>query len=253
MKVSEDVFWHEVLDTTFLNFMINQKQNWDVCNHDVTPWTCGAYPADETPNENLTVVPSQISWISNTDPSSQPGKHWVSILRDVESIIVKENEIENCHKTTYYIIDSWGSKYSDKTCKTIIENLEDSYNVANHEHIAYMQNLNLRCKCKLEINLPIERRIQHATYENCGWYALRFCDMTKDELMKWSNSTLNTYGQIKTNYEQMVKYFTDVFFPTIVMSEHKEYSAFRCSVLSEKPSKCNQVCCCPKVSIPEYF
>ena len=255
MKISEEVFRHEVLNTSFLTVMISKKQEWDVCNNDLVPWTCGVHPANESPDENLNITPSQISWISNTDPSFKPGTHWVCILQDVECVSkLEQDEMENCHRVVYYIIDSWGLKYTDKTCKHIIENLEDSFNIANFNHVTHMAARSLCCKCEFEINFPVDKRIQHLTFENCGWYALQFCDMEKDDLIKWANSNLNEYGQIKANYENMVKYFTQTFFPTVVKLPCENYTQFKLYVSDKLPScSCNQGCCCQKYALPEYY
>ena len=254
MKINEEVFRHEVLDTSFLNFMITLKQNWDICNDDRVPWTCGAYAADESPNENFNLIPSQISWISNTNRLHEPGTHCVCILSHVECIFKSEDEMENCHKVVYYVIDSWGSKYTDKTCKHIIENLEDSFNMANFNHCTHMSACGLRCKCEFEINFPVEKRIQHSTFENYGWYALQFSDMEKDDSMKWAQSELNDYGQIKPNYVNMVNYFTNNFFPTVVKPICEDYTQFKCYIADKlPPCPNNQGCCCQKFALPKYY
>ena len=51
MKFNDEVFRHEILDTTFLSHMIKMKQNFDLCKGDVLPWTAGVFPADKVPDE----------------------------------------------------------------------------------------------------------------------------------------------------------------------------------------------------------
>ena len=81
MKINEDVFRHEILDTTTLDYFTSLKRNLNFCEGVVNPHICGVFPADEVPSENFTIqTEKDISWISNTDPSHSRGEHWVSIL-----------------------------------------------------------------------------------------------------------------------------------------------------------------------------
>lgn len=52
MIIDEQVFRHEVLDTTTLDHFMSLKQTSDVCHGELIPFTCGVFPADETPIEN---------------------------------------------------------------------------------------------------------------------------------------------------------------------------------------------------------
>lgn len=169
----------------------------------------------------------------------------MSILRDVEIIKSTDSgdETEICHRVVYYVVDSWGTKHTDKTCKHIIKNLEDSFNMANFNHATHMSTFGKCCVCEFEINFPVHKRIQHATFENCGWYALLFSDMSKNTLMKWANLELNDYGQIKPNYRTMTEYFRYHFFPMIVQSCHIDYVDYKMKTLDTLPKcKCNQNC-----------
>ena len=235
MKINEEVFRHEVLDTKTLDNFLTLKQNWDFCNDKFIPLTCGVFPADETPSENFDFVNNQqISWISNTDPSHKPGMHWVSILRDAENLrsTASGDEMEICRKVIYYVVDSWGSKHTDKTCKHIIETLEGNFTMANFNHSTHMLTANLHCICQFEINFPVLKRIQHVTFENCRWYALQFCNMSKEELIKWANSDLNDYGQIKPNYTNMTEYFKKSFFPIIVQPTCVDYIDYKIKTIN---------------------
>ena len=100
-----------------------------------------------------------------------------------------------------------------------------------------------RCRCKFEINFPVLKRIQHETFENCGWYALRFCTMNIQQLIHWANSDLNDYGQIKPNYTEIVKYFKEDFFPKIITTPCMDYTDYKIRVLKQLcPCKINQCC-----------
>ena len=258
MKVNEEVFRHEVLDTTTLNHFLSLKRDWDLCNANFNPLICGVFPANETPTENLDLIHNrQISWILNTDPSHKPGTHWVSILRNGKIVKTTENndEAENCSKTVYYVVDSWGSKHTDKTCEHIIDTLENNFAIANFNHSSHMIANRLRCRCEFEINFPVTKRIQHATFENCGWYALQFSCMDEAELIKWTNSDLNDYGQIKPNYIGMVKFFTQTFFPLVLQrTPCVDYTDYKIKTINELPKcKINQQCCNHKFACSSYF
>ena len=228
------------------------KNNWDFCQGVNNPSICSVFPADETPNENFDLVCGQeISWVSNIDPSHKPGRHWVSILRTVENVssTSSDDEREICKKITYYVADSWGYKEVSKTCEHIIGTLENNFTMANFNHSTHMLTSRLRCKCQFEINFPVLKRIQHETFENCGWYAIRFCVMNKEQLMSWANSDFNDYGQIKSNFINLVNYFTQIFFPKILNPPCVDYTDYKIKILNVLPRcKCNQVCCKRKLA-----
>ena len=249
MKINEDVFRHEILDTTILDYFTTLKSNLNFCEGVVNPYICGVFPADEVPSENFDIKPDkEISWISNTDPSHKRGRHWVSILRNVTRLpgmspFFFENETEVCHAVTYYVADSWGFQSVSDVCKDIISGLESNYAIANFNHSSRLLMMKRRCKCKFEINFPVLKRIQHEMFENCGWYALRFCSMNKEQLMRWANSDLNDYGQIKSNYLKLTKYFKPDFFPKII-TPCVDYTDYKIKVLEQlHPCKMNQTYC----------
>ena len=199
MKINDDVFRHEVLDTTVLDYFTTLKNKINFCEGIVDPQICGVFPADEIPCENFDIKPGrEISWISNTDSSHKHGQHWVSILWIVTrspatSLTFDNNEIEICHDVTYYVADSWGFESVSEICKDIISSLERNYAIANFNHSTRLLMIKQRCTCKFEINFPVLKRIQHETFENCGWYALQFCGINKEQLMQWANSDFNDY------------------------------------------------------------
>lgn len=244
MKISEDVFRHEVLDTTVIDYFLNLKSTFDFCRGVQDPLICGVFPADETPSQNFNLLESQdISWVSNIDPSTKPGRHWVSILRNLEKINSASCNMAICRKATYYVVDSWGYKDASKSCEYIINTLNDNFMMANFNHANHMALCGRRCKCQFEISLPVRKRIQHETFENCGWYAIRFCDMNKEQLIEWMNSDYNDYAQIKNNYKNIVKYFTEIFFPNVIHSSCVDYVDFKMKKLFNIPRcKNNQIC-----------
>ena len=172
MKIKEDVFRHEALDTKVIDYFLTMKNHWDFCRRVNDPLICGVCPADETPNENFDLVCGQdISWVSNIDPSDKPGRHWVSILRNLEAVssTSSDDDREICKKATYYVADSWGFKDAGKSCERIIDTLQNNFMMANFNHSTHMSSCRLRCKCQFEITFPVLKRIQHETFENCGW------------------------------------------------------------------------------------
>ena len=246
----EDVFRHEVLDTTVLDYFITLKNNLNECEGVVNPCICSVFPADETPCENFDIKPDkEISWISNTDPSHRHGQHWVSLLRNVECVNLTlsygdGDETEICHNVTYYVADSWGFDNVIETCKVIISTLESNYAIANFNHSSRLLMINRRCRCKFEINFTVLKIIQHEMFENCSWYALRFCTMDKELLMHWANSDLNDHGQMKSNYIELTTYFKENFFPKIITSPCLDYTNYKIKILKQlRPCKLNQACC----------
>ena len=59
-------------------------------------------------------------WIWNTDPSTEPGKHWVLCVLYKTSL---EQELENCicKRYDYKILDSWGPSFVGSTA--ILDNI----------------------------------------------------------------------------------------------------------------------------------
>ena len=150
---------------------------------------------------------------------------------------------EICH-VAYYVADSWGFDNVSETCKDIISTLESNFAVANFNHSSRLLMINRRCRCKFEINFPVLKRIQHETFENCSWYTLRFCTTNKEQLMRWANSDLNDYGQIKSNYVELATYFKESFFPKIITSPCLDYTDYKIRTLKQlPPCKINQTCC----------
>lgn len=215
MYVDEEVFRHEALDTETLDYLVDQKNRIYSCNsnEDITyPWTSGVYPADEVPSAFFAHDTYHMNWISNTDPAEKAGQHWVCIFHDKEIIAESHDIILECEKNTFSIIDLWGGNENNTTCENITT-ITDATNVSLKEHLEHMKNCKLNCECVFEIHFPVKKRIQYSSYENCGWFALYFSTKTLSELKNWWKSSHNNYGQITHNYNSMVSYFKQFFFP----------------------------------------
>lgn len=236
--------------TQFLDYMIIKKNKIHESSTATIPWSLGVYSADIVPDAIFQHENFHYNWISNIDDSSKPRRHWLYILLDKDIKRKCNNNLAECTSVTYYNVDSWGSKFYEKTCKT----MTDRYDEQQSEHNKYMQEHNLKCICDFEINFPVVRRIQHSTYQNCGWFALYFTSMSHDELTHWSQMDSNTYGKIKQNYDNTTNYFRYEFFPFIDI-KCKDYLMLKTHVnITHKcNSPCNQSSCCQKLVLPEYY
>ena len=234
--IPENVFRYEALDTQTLDYLIDEKnKKTDVYSYDVLA-------ANHIPAAFQESDEDAYNWISNTDESNKPGTHWVCVW-------VEQDWVDDCVKRKVNIIDSWGVN-SEKTCENIVNNITDSY----HEYLSYHSKfvVGKSCKCSMLIDFPVKYRIQYSSYENCGWFALHFSCMNKQDLHAWINSPLNGYGQITNNYRNMVGFFRDSFFKNKLENVH--FNTYKCHIrtLQEKKKiKCNQCCttfncCCMK-------
>ena len=237
----EAVFRHEALDTTTLDYLLDKKNA--MCRSDV--WSYGVYPADELPDVFFSHENYYFNWISNIDEASMPGRHWVNVTVNKRIMNHVRDVSKECEKISVHIMDSWGTD-SEKNCKAITDNVIDAYNVCLSTHKTEMDGIGLKCMCELNINFPITHRIQYSSYENCGWFALYFSCLNNTELTSWIDCALNGYGQITNNYQNMVSFFRNDFFPNICdqCSNHtfKEYKRYvRCKQLKKKIT---DQCCC---------
>ena len=232
MNIPESVFRHEALDTEFLDFLIDKK------NKESSIFTYEVSAADEIPEVFYnTNNEDEYNWISNTDESDKSGRHWVCVNVEHQ----RQDHNHDCVKRKVKIFDSWGVN-SEKTCKSIVDNLTDAYHQYLSKHVKDISPD--ICKCSMTIDFPVKFRIQYASYENCGWFALHFACMNKHNLDVWTNSPLNSYGQITNNYRNMTCFFKSVFFKEIGMNIH--FESYKCHVRimqKKKNIKCNQCCC----------
>ena len=228
MIIPESVFRHEALDTSTLDYLIDKKNaRSSIFSYEVSA-------ADQIPQAFHESDEETYNWISNTDKSDKPGKHWVCVL-------VEQDWNFHCVKRKINIIDSWGEN-SDKTCKNIVDNITDAYHQYLSNHASHVSQFD--CKCSMIIDFPVKYRIQYSSYENCGWFALHFSCMNKTDLDRWINSCLNGYGQITNNYKHMVGFFRNEFFKDEVSDIH--FNTYKCHVKKmqeKKRIKCNQCCC----------
>ena len=238
--LSEKVFRHEALDTTTLDYLLDKKNA--MCRMNV--WSYGVYPADELPDVFFSHDNYYFNWISNTDIGSMPGTHWVSVTVKKKIIAEMRESSQECEEITVCIMDSWG-KNSETNCKAITDNLIDAYNVCLSTHKKEMDEKKLKCKCELKINFPVTYRIQYSSYENCGWFALYFSCLNDVELKSWIDSVMNGYGQITNNYENIISFFKNDFFPNISepcdcnFDQYKKYIRNR-----QHKKKIQDQCCC---------
>ena len=73
MIIPESVFRHEALDTSTLDYLIDKKNaRSSIFSYEVSA-------ADQIPQAFHESVEEAYNWISNTDESDKPGKHWVCV------------------------------------------------------------------------------------------------------------------------------------------------------------------------------
>lgn len=98
----------------------------------------GVFPKDILPQRNTSKSSGRSGYILNTDISNQPGKHWVALFVD---------------KNTIYYFDSYGGDpFKDVYLSRFIEL------VGNRRKKVYKNN----------------RRVQQLTSPVCGYYAIAF-------------------------------------------------------------------------------
>ena len=230
LVIPESVFRHEALDTEFLDYLIDKK------NKDHTVFSYEVSAANQIPEAFYENDDAFYNWISNTDESDQPGTHWVCVT------VEQQQEHFNCIKRRVKILDSWGTD-SEKTCKNIMNNLTDAYHqyLSKHVHDVKQEH---ECKCSMTIEFPVKYRIQYASFENCGWFALHFACMSKHNLDIWLDSPLNGYGQITNNYRNMTCFFKTFFFKDIGMDVHFESYKCHVKIMQRKKSIQQNQCCC---------
>ena len=236
MIIPESVFRHEALDTEFLDYLIDKK------NKENSIFSYEVSAANQIPEAFYENVDDMYNWISNTDESDKPGKHWVCVT-------VEQRHHSNCVERRVKILDSWGSN-SEKTCENITNNLTDAYHRYLSNHVKDIKPI--ECKCSMVIEFPVKFRIQYASFENCGWFALHFACMNKHDLDIWINSHLNGYGQITNNYKNMTCFFKTFFFKEIGMDIHFESYKYHVKIMQKKKNIEHNQCCCNFNSILHY-
>ena len=240
MELPDHIFRHEALDTITLDYLVDKKNS--ISTNET--FTYGVHASDSLPDEFFAIDDCEFNWISNTDRSSEPGKHWVCVCVKKEMIYRKENHLE-CVKNKIIIMDSWDVT-SAKTCEKITDNIIDAYHANLYNHMEKFDSTQIKCRCSMTIEFPVKYRIQYSSYENCGWFALYFASMNFEEINYWLNSHLNTYGKITNNYENIVNYFKIIFFPKIKDNPCPDFMSYRfhiCKLQEKKGILCNQCCC----------
>ena len=229
MIIPESVFRHEALDTEFLDYLIDKKnEESSIFSYEVSAANQIPQIFYESNSEDM------FNWISNTDESDKPGKHWVCVM-------VEQQHEFHCIKKRIKIMDSWGSD-SAKTCENITNNLTDAYHQYLAKHLQHVQPH--ECRCSMVIEFPIKFRIQYSSFENCGWFALHFACMDKYGLDLWINSPLNGYGQITNNYRNMTCFFKTVFFKQLDRDVHFESYKCHVKIMQKKKNIEQNQCCC---------
>ena len=241
MELPDHIFRHEALDTVTLNYLIDKK-NFMFQNG---IFTYGVHAADEIPSQFSVFEDGEFNWISNTDESSDPGKHWVCVLVEKKSINHRGEINLECIKNKIIILDSWCVN-SDQTCRKIIDNITDTYHSDLYHHVKAFDSTNAVCKCSMTIEFPVKFIIQYSSYENCGWFALYFATMNIEEIGIWEKSYLNSYGQITNNYQNTINYFRIIFFKQIKDNPCSNFTLYKshiCKLQEKKNISCNQCCC----------